>query len=132
MPEHSSKVLDLTYLIEACDADVVFIKDILTDYLLEMKAYVGSLDGLVKQGDLQSLMRAAHTVKGASANVGAGRVRETATKLEALARRGTLDGSESLIELLRNELGRVKDLIEREGVPALLHAQSPVTLERVL
>ncbi|HXS18397.1 MAG TPA: hypothetical protein VN764_14465, partial [Polyangiaceae bacterium] len=62
----------------------------------------------------------------------AARVRETATKLEALARRGVLDGSESLAELLRNELARVKDLIEREGVPALLQAQVPISLERVL
>jgi len=132
MSEHSSKVLDLTYLVEACDGDAEFIQDILTDYLLEMTGYLSTMDALIKQADVQSLLRAAHTVKGASANVGAARVRETATKLEALARRGVLDGSESLAELLRNELARVKDLIEREGVPALLQAQVPISLERVL
>lgn len=124
MSEHSSKILDLTYLAEAADGDAKFIKEILSDYLHEMAQYLAEMDGHLKKSDVQPLLRCAHTIKGASANVGAVRVRETAAKLEALTKRSVLDGSESLVALLHQEIARVQNLVEREGVPALLRAVS--------
>jgi len=124
MPEPGPKILDLTYLAEAADGDPNFIDEILGDYLLEMTKYLADLEGQVQQVDLQPLLRSAHTIRGASANVGAARVRETAAKLEAQAKKGSIEGGESLIALLHQEVGRVKELIEREGVPALLKAVS--------
>ena len=122
MSELGLKILDLTYLVEAVDGDPVFIDEILKEYLSEMAEYVVELPAQLHQGNLDYLVRAAHTIKGASSNVGAARVRETASKLETRVARGQLDGSESLIKILQQEVGRVKELVEREGVPALLNA----------
>lgn len=120
MSERGLKILDLAYLVEAVDGDPVFIDEILKEYLSEMSGYVIDLPTQLHQGNMDYLIRAAHTIKGASSNVGAARVRETASKLETRVAKGQLDGSESLIKLLQQEVGRVKELVEREGVPALL------------
>ncbi len=124
MSDHGPKILDLTYLAEAADGDAEFIDEILGDYLVEMAQYLSELHELYKAEDLQPLLRSAHTIKGASANVGAVRVRETAAKIESQAKKGSIVGGESLIELLNQEFSRVKELVEREGVPALLKAVS--------
>ncbi len=122
MSESGPKVLDLTYLAEAADGDPEFIDEILGDYLVEMARYLSELEEQYSQTDLQPLVRSAHTIKGASANVGAARVRETAAKIEAQAKKGSIDGHGALVELLQQEFSRVKELVEREGVPALLKA----------
>lgn len=116
------KVLDLTYLIEASDGDADFISDIVGDYLREMQKHVADLKGSLEHKDHALLVRAAHTVKGASANVGAHRVRDVAAKLEMIAKKGVVDGSESMIDLIAQEIARVKDVVEREGIAELLRA----------
>lgn len=122
MSDFGPKILDLTYLAEAADGDSEFVSEILADYLVEMAQYLVQLDEQLKKAEMPTLIRSAHTIKGASANVGAARVRETAAKLEAQAKKGSVEGGESLIGILRQEIDRVKELIEREGVDRLLAA----------
>jgi HPt (histidine-containing phosphotransfer) domain-containing protein len=124
MSDHGAKILDLTYLAEAANGDLDFVNEILGDYLVEMVKYLSCMEAQLRDSDLQPLLRSAHTIKGASANVGATRVRETAAKLEAQAKKGSIEGGGSLIALLNQEVLRVKELVEREGVPALLKAVS--------
>jgi|GEM_PF-1230113 len=116
------KILDLTYLAEAADGDVEFIDEILGDYLVEMAKQLIELEENFKVEEMTTFIRSAHTIKGASANVGAARVRDTAAKLENQANQGKIDGGESLISLLHQEIARVKELVEREGIPNLLKA----------
>ncbi len=122
MSEAGLKILDLTYLAEAADGDVAFIDEILGDYLVEMAKYLADLDEQFQKKEIQTLVRSAHTIKGASANVGATRVRETAAKLESQAKKGLLESGGPLIQMLHQEVGRVKELVEREGVDNLLRA----------
>lgn len=124
MSDSAAKILDLTYLAEAADGDVEFIDEILGDYLVEMARLLSELDDLIAKSETQTLVRNAHTIKGASANVGAGRVRATAARLESLANKGTLQPGESLVALLRQEIAEVKELVEREGIEALLKEAS--------
>lgn len=123
MTHASPKILDLSYLIEMTGNDDALIRLILTEYLTEMSQYVERMRDPSQEQDQEFLLRAAHTVSGASANVGATRVYETAIRLEAQIKKGQLAGSRSLVMLLAQELHRVKDLVEREGLTQLL--QSP-------
>lgn len=116
------KVLDLSYLIEASDGDAEFIAEIVGDYLREMQKHVTDLRESFAGKDLALLVRASHTVKGASANVGAHRVRDVAARLELLAKKGGVDGSESMIDLIAQEIARVREVVEREGIAELLRA----------
>jgi len=116
------KILDLSYLTEAADGDTNFIREILGDYLKEMNNYVLELNRGESQADMALIGRIAHTIKGASANVGASRVRETAGHLESQLRKGHLEGCTSLIHLLTQEIARVRELVERHTVEQLMQA----------
>lgn len=122
MPDSARKVLDLSYLASAADGDTEFIRSILDEYLQEMGSYLTQLKDSLERKDVALLLRAAHTMKGASANVGATRVSDTASHLETQARRGVLDGSQVLVALLGQEVARVRALIERQTVEELLRA----------
>lgn len=62
-------------------------------------------------GDADELHRQAHTVKGAAANIGAGRIRACATRLDEMAKSGEISGAPALLDelivefnLFRNEV----------------------------
>lgn len=122
MGEVATPVLDLRYLVEVCDGDTKFIQDILGDYLSEMPKYLAELDASLHGEGAGGMVRPAHTIKGASANIGAVRVRDTAARLETIAKKGSTEGSSMLIRLLHNEIDRVKDLVQRQGVENLMRA----------
>lgn len=122
MNDRGPKILDLSYLQEAADGDASFIRAILSDYLGEMARYVVELKASASNPDLAVVARVAHTIRGASANVGASRVRETASHLEAQVKKGQLQGFQSLVELLGQELSRVRELVERQSLEDLLKA----------
>lgn len=122
MAELTQPILDLTYLIEAADGDTNFIAEILGDYLLEMNKHLEDVERSMKTHDIAMTLRAAHTMKGASANVGANRVRELAAKLEKQAQGGSLEGSASLTSILHQEICRVRELIERKSVTDLIRS----------
>jgi HPt (histidine-containing phosphotransfer) domain-containing protein len=122
MDESTAPVLDLTYLMEAADGDAGFIAEILGDYLREMNKYLAEVEMCLEKHDLGLMVRAAHTMKGASANVGAARVRETASRLETQAKKGSLEGGASLVSILHQEVSRVRELVDRQGVENLMRA----------
>lgn len=62
----------------------------------------------VADGDAGALGRAAHTLKGASANLGAGRLAGLCADLEARGRAGGLDDAASLIAATTTELDHVQ------------------------
>ena len=54
---------------------------------------------------------AAHSIKGASGNLGFARAQAAAEKIEIQARQGSLAGIAATAELLRKELDQVKSLV---------------------
>ncbi len=81
-------------------------------YLGEMPKYGQSLDDAVSAGDVDAVMRAAHTLKSASGNVGLLRVAALARALELDARRADLSRAESLWGGLRNEMAAARLALE--------------------
>ncbi len=118
--EQTAPILDLRYLNEVTSGDKKFIADILSDYLREMDSYLSELDTSLKERSLGTALRAAHTIKGASANVGATRVRDLASKIESQAQKGSFEGGVALVKLLQSEIHRVKEIIGRQSVDELL------------
>jgi len=65
-----------------------------------------------------SLRKAAHALKGASANVGARVVADVSQQIEALGAAGSTAGADALIDALEREFGRVQTEIEARRVVA--------------
>ncbi len=114
-------ILDLTYLAEAADGDAEFIENVLLEYLEDATKHVEELRAALDAGDPESIRRAAHSVKGASANVGAIRVEQVAEELERKGREGDMSETDELIAELTIELSRVRAQCAH-GTEALLAA----------
>lgn len=70
----------------------------LIDLFVEDAAmHLRSMQYALQVGDVQTLERAAHTLKSSSANIGAARMSGICFEIEKLGRAGTFDGVESLI-----------------------------------
>lgn len=80
---------------------------------------IGTLRRCASAGDRLVLQKAAHALKGASANVGALRMADIARQLQMLDEDGPQNGALDLIEQIDEEFGRVQGDIEDLGVLGL-------------
>jgi HPt (histidine-containing phosphotransfer) domain-containing protein len=69
---------------------------------------VADLRAAIATADVPTVQRAAHTLKGASLNLGAVELGERCRQLELLAREGTVDGGDRLLDDVETELQRVQ------------------------
>jgi two-component system sensor histidine kinase/response regulator len=92
------RVFDEAVLLEVLGGDREAAAEIAAEFLGDAAVQVGELQLAVGRGDRQEIRRRAHTLKGASASVGAQALRAHAAGLEEMAQAG--DDKESVLELL--------------------------------
>lgn len=83
--------------------------DLLDTYLEESAGLVGAISEGHRQGDHQTMLRPAHSLKSSSASIGAIRLSRLCTDLEAYLR-GSLPGLDvpQQVERIENEFARVQ------------------------
>ena len=84
--------LEISRLQEIFEDDTVGIADLLDAAMDTGAGHQAALRDGIGRSDLESVMRAAHAIKGSSANVGGNEVAEVAGRIEAAARAHTWDG----------------------------------------
>jgi histidine phosphotransfer protein HptB len=89
------------------DGDV-FLKEILGIYLEDMPQRIAELHRSGAAGDTESFIRAAHSIKGSSSNVGATEVRSIAETIEHSSRKQGIAGQIEQIALLETAYARVQ------------------------
>ena len=80
-------------------------------FLLDLPKLIEALKGDLEAGDVPKTERQAHTIKGASANVGGEALRAVAFEMEKAARAGDLKSVMALLPELENQVVRLKDLM---------------------
>lgn len=90
-----------------------FLREIVGIYLEDTPCRIAELEQSLAAGDQPKFTRAAHSVKGSSANVGAMAVRAIAEQLEHKSAREGLGGVSPLIDTLKGELDRAKAEFDR-------------------
>jgi HPt (histidine-containing phosphotransfer) domain-containing protein len=90
--------------------DATFLKNLIEMFSSQVATLVIELEDLTNSGDLDSVHKAAHKLKGSSANMGAKRLAECCKKIELLSRD---KNANDLINEIEN-LKVVKDLTLRE------------------
>jgi HPt (histidine-containing phosphotransfer) domain-containing protein len=111
-----TSVLDpdrIAMLRELDDGDGTLLPTIVDEYERDAAAQVAAMRAALDIADASALQRAAHTLKGASATLGAPTVAERCRDLEQAARDGQLDGAAARIADLDSELGRVRDALHQ-------------------
>lgn len=114
-PHLSEDLLDLQYLTEAAEGDVAFIESILHDYLKGTGQQLEELHGALLAQDVEAVGRLAHSVKGASASVGAVRVMEAAAHLEERIRTDGMSRADEQVFLVTTEFRRLEAYLSQKG-----------------
>ncbi len=90
-----------------------FLREIITIYIEDTPKRLADLRTCLASGDVATFTRAAHTVKGSSANVGAVALKAIAERLELISRKEGLGAVGSLITDCETEFGRVAAELKR-------------------
>jgi HPt (histidine-containing phosphotransfer) domain-containing protein len=109
------ELLDLRYLAEAAEGDVTFIESILHDYLKGTDQQLEELRGALLAQDRDAVRRLAHSVKGASASVGALKVMELAAELEEQVQESGMARADELVFMVMSEFRRLEAYLARQG-----------------
>jgi HPt (histidine-containing phosphotransfer) domain-containing protein len=78
--------------LEMVDGDLGFLGELVAAYRTDGQSRLADMRAALKAGDSEGLRRAAHTLKGSSASLGANDLAEACREVEAAARGGRLDG----------------------------------------
>lgn len=100
--------IDLERLREASGGDEEFERELLQLFREDSEHQLMLIETAYRAGMLPELKRAAHTIKGASSNVGAAGVQQISLQIEQLATKGSTEALAEAVSKLRSELGRVK------------------------
>ena len=85
-----------------------FLREIAGIFLEDTPLRIAELDQSLGAGDTTKFTRAAHSIKGSSANLGANAVRAVAEKLEHQSRTAGLAGLDGFIGELKSEFTRAQ------------------------
>ncbi|MFO7602029.1 MAG: response regulator, partial [Candidatus Desulfacyla sp.] len=96
--------------------DLDLAKAVMAGFIDDIPRQIAALKGFLESGDAQAAQRQAHTIKGASANVGGERLREAALRVEKAAQTGDFAGARSLMTELEAQFSRLKDAMENAEV----------------
>jgi len=106
-------ILDLESLKEIMGDNLDLILEIVGVYEDSFPADAKKLEDALDSGEVVEVERAAHSIKGGAANLGAKRLHRTASQIEDAARDGDTDTFTAKASLLRRELDLLFDELEK-------------------
>lgn len=102
----------MTRLRDLADStDASLLGKVFESFLSDGAARLLALQRALENADAAALHKAAHAVKGASANIGARRMAEIAARLEEMGEAESLENAASSFAELEAEFGRVRSEI---------------------
>ncbi len=114
MPDTGNTLSEATL----CDlreiGDPEFLQDLFLTYLDDARLKLASLKTTLSEHNAHEFGTLAHTLKGASGNIGALQLAEIAEDLQNMGYENHLDGADSLLEKLRDEFSRVETALKQE------------------
>lgn len=107
LPPIDPQALDNLRALSPGDDDA-FVKEICGIFVEDTPRRLTELDEGVKSGDVSSVVRAAHSIKGSSANLGAQNLRTAAEQLETKARKEGVTNLATPIAAVKAEFEKAK------------------------
>lgn len=89
------ETLDLSEALDATEGDVDLLRDVIAAFFEEVPGLLAEIDSSLQSGDVSSVRRASHTIKGTLRIFGDVPPRELARQLEQIAQSGTLVGTDA-------------------------------------
>jgi PAS domain S-box-containing protein len=110
--EDATVVFDRAGVLSRLDGDSELASIVLAAFLEDLPVQIHILKDFVRSGDTAGSARQAHSIKGASANVGGERLRKLASEMEKAADAGDLHFMTPRMADMEREFGRLRDAIE--------------------
>ncbi len=108
------KILDLPALLERLDGDMELVHELLALYLEDCPRLISGIKAAITVKDSRSLDGYAHSMKGASANLGALRLQSLSYELEQMGKNSQLDQAPAVFQALEGQFQIFEDYV-REG-----------------
>lgn len=103
----------IAMLRELDDGDGELMATLVQEYKSDSGQQLATMRQALVDADASALGRAAHTLKGSSANLGAERLAGLCAQIQELGHAGELDGADSLVAAASTELGRVNSALDQ-------------------
>lgn len=114
----SDAPFDEEALFELVDEDPDFLETLVDTFLGDCTTYVESIRTAINEEDAETLVREAHGLKGAAANMQAESARAAARRLEQIGRSEELERAPDALQDLENEIDHLvpalKNLVSNE------------------
>ncbi len=104
-------VLDLNTAMSNLDGDVELLQEIVEIFLETSAEQIQSLRNAIRAQDVQTVAIDSHGMKGGASNFCASAFVESALALELLAKGGSLDGAEPLLDKMAECLDELKEVM---------------------
>ena len=105
--------LALHELRDRVDGDEELMREVLAIYLEDTPTLLDALRQALETKQAEAVSKAAHTLKGSSANIAAERLRSQAYQLEQQARAGDLNRATALFETIQSEFQELEKIVNR-------------------
>ena len=106
---------DMEKALDMAGGDEEFLKELVGIYLSDCPEKLSKIHHAIEGGDAQALYETAHSLKGASGNIGLTQAYELALELERKGKEGKLQGAEEVFKALEEEIGRFRKFAEERG-----------------
>ncbi|MCE5229369.1 response regulator [bacterium] len=107
-------VFDRASFMKRMMGDEALARELVTTFLADMNNEISQLSAAIVQDDLDQAQRQAHKIKGASANLSAFALRETARSMEAAAKARQSEQARQILPRLVECFNRLVDSLEKE------------------
>lgn len=96
------------------DGSAGILQKVLQIYLNESSGLVATIEGSIGEGDPEGLRIAAHSLKSSTAQVGVVTLSEFCKEMEAVGRRGSIDGAQAIFARTELEYEEVRRALSAE------------------
>ncbi|MDY6953864.1 MAG: response regulator, partial [Thermodesulfobacteriota bacterium] len=114
-PSGDDKILDWAALLERFDQDENLCHELLGMFLEDTPSQLHSLRQAIEENDPLMVEHCAHAIKGASANIGAHALRETASQMEKAGRDGDMGEVAFFMGKLRGRFEELRKVVSHGG-----------------
>lgn len=111
--ENATAVFDKAVLMEQMMDDEELVQTIINAFLEDIPKQIEALKGYLEAGDAAGAERQAHTIKGASANVGGEALREIAFSMEKAGKAGEMERIKALMGDMLSAFEQLREKMER-------------------
>ncbi|MFA7011531.1 MAG: PAS domain S-box protein [Desulfobacterales bacterium] len=110
----SSPIFDRAGMMARVMDDEDLARTVIESFLQDIPLQIKVLRGYLEAGDARKAERQAHTIKGASANIGGEALRATAFEMEKSAGAGNLSAALAAMDDLETQFERLKEAMEKQ------------------